>query len=108
MRRRSAAISTPGEALAGERGRLRAGAGLYSDRSLRANPWRVTQDDIARTAHELAAAYGPAAINLMHRRTRAVRRRGDSESATLWLAVAKAIERELGAGGMRKRGGAAG
>ena len=61
-------------------------------------PVRITQDDIARAARELVAAYGPAAIHLMMQRTRAVRRRGDAESATLWLAVADAIERELGAG----------
>lgn len=48
-----------------------------------------------RTARELLAAYGPAATQLMKRRTRAARRRGDAESATLWLAVAQAIEAEL-------------
>lgn len=61
-------------------------------------PARVTQHEIARAARELVAAYGPAAIHLMRQRTRAVRRRGDAESATLWLAVADAIEQELGAG----------
>jgi hypothetical protein len=62
---------------------------------------RITQDEIARAARELVAAYGPAAIHLMRQRTRAVRRRGDAESATLWLAVADAIEQELGVGRLR-------
>lgn len=64
-------------------------------------PVRITQDEIARAARELVAAYGPAAIHLMRQRTRAVRRRGDAESANLWLAVADAIEQELGAGRLR-------
>jgi hypothetical protein len=58
----------------------------------------ITPEDIARAARELVAAYGPAAIPLMRRRTTAVRRRGDTESATLWLAVAAAIEHQLGHG----------
>jgi hypothetical protein len=56
---------------------------------------RVTSDDIVRAARELVAAYGPEAIALMQRRTRAIRRRGDAESATLWFAVAQAVEEQL-------------
>jgi hypothetical protein len=56
----------------------------------------ITSEEIARAARALVAAYGPAASQLMVKRTRAVRRRGDSESATLWSAVAKAIEEQLG------------
>jgi len=65
----------------------------------RGSPRRITEDDIARAARELVAAYGPDAIALMQKRTRAVRRRGDAESATLWFAVAKAVEEQLSAGG---------
>jgi hypothetical protein len=64
----------------------------------RGNPLRITKDDIARAARELVAAYGPEAIALMQKRTRAVRRRGDAESATLWFALAKAVEEQLASG----------
>ena len=76
----------------------RARANLAPEKTRGGNPGRITTDDIARAARELVAAYGPAAIHLMKQRTRAVRRRGDADSATLWLAVADAIEQELGAG----------
>ncbi|MCW5771437.1 MAG: hypothetical protein KIT16_07380 [Rhodospirillaceae bacterium] len=55
----------------------------------------ISDDSISRTARELVAAYGAEAAGLMRRRILAVRRRGDSASASLWLAVADAIEREL-------------
>lgn len=76
----------------------RAGANLAPEKSGGGKPARITPEDIARAARELVAAYGPAAIHLMRQRTRAVRRRGDAESATFWPAVAEAIEQELGAG----------
>jgi len=70
-------------------------------------PVRVTSGDIVRAARELVAAYGPKAIVLMQQRTRAVRRRGDAESATLWFAVAQAVEQQL-AGNASGETGAAG
>jgi hypothetical protein len=74
--------------------RARVGAAEWADTR---QPARITPDEIARAARELVAAYGPAATQLMRRRTRAVSRRGDAESATLWMAVAEAIEQELAA-----------
>lgn len=71
--------------------------GAAAEWPARGNPIRITDDHIARAARELVAAYGPDAIVLMRKRTRAVRRRGDAESATLWYAVAKAIEEQLAA-----------
>jgi hypothetical protein len=62
----------------------------------------ISGEEIAGAARELLAAYGPAATQLMKRRTRAVRRRGDAKSAILWLAVAKAIEEQLAADGPRR------
>lgn len=53
--------------------------------------------EIARAARALVDAYGPRAIALMRIRTRAVRRRGDSQSAMLWSAVAQAVEAHLAA-----------
>jgi hypothetical protein len=68
------------------------------DRRPRSEPSRtITAEHIMRAARELVAAYGPSAAELMKRRTRAVRRRGDAESATLWFALAEAVELELGA-----------
>jgi hypothetical protein len=64
---------------------------------LRDDPERIESDDIARAARELVAAYGPRAGELMRQRMRAVRRRGDRESASLWFAVARAIEAQTGA-----------
>ena len=64
-------------------------------------------DEIVRAARELVDAYGPRAIALMRKRTRAVRRRGDAESATLWSAVAVAVEAQL-AGAARLRAEAGG
>lgn len=75
----------------------RAGGDFAPEKSRGGKSARITQDEIARAARELVAAYGPAAIHLMRQRTRAVRRRGDAQSVTLWLAVAEAIEQELGA-----------
>jgi len=75
----------------------RAGADFAPEKSRGGKPARITQEEIARAARELVAAYGPAAISLMRQCTRAVHRRGDAESANLWLAVAEAIEQELGA-----------
>jgi hypothetical protein len=66
---------------------------------VRGNALRITPDHITRAARELVAAYGRSAIQLMQKRTRAVRRRGDAESATLWFAIAKAVEEQLGARG---------
>jgi hypothetical protein len=68
---------------------------------LRGNPIPITAADIARAARELVAAYGPDAATLMQRRMRAVRRRGDAESATLWCAVAEAVEEQLAVRGGR-------
>jgi hypothetical protein len=68
---------------------------------LRGNPFPITAADIARAARELVAAYGPDAVALMQRRMRAVRRRGDAESATLWCAVAEAVEEQLAMRGGR-------
>ena len=69
---------------------------------------RITAAEITRAARELVAAYGADAIALMQKRTRAVRRRGDAESATLWFAVAQAVEEQLAAssvlGGSRADG----
>lgn len=59
------------------------------------SPRVVDADEIARTARELVDAYGPRASALMRKRTRAVRRRGDAESATLWSAVGRAVEAQL-------------
>lgn len=84
--------------------RLRAvGAEEEVEGPLRGNPIPITATDIARAARELVAAYGPDAAALMQKRMRAVRRRGDAESATLWCAVAEAVEAQLAA-----RGGVAG
>ncbi len=55
----------------------------------------IDVDEIARTARELVDAYGPKAIALMKKRTRAVRQRGDAECAILWSAVALAVEAQL-------------
>lgn len=79
-------------------------AGGEAEWPRRGQPARITADAIARAARELVDAYGPDAIALMQRRTRAVRRRGDAESATLWFAVAQAIERQLAARGLSQRG----
>jgi hypothetical protein len=64
---------------------------------LRENQLRIDRDDIERAARELVSAYGPRAGELMRERMRAVRRRGDAESASLWSAVARAIEEQMGA-----------
>ena len=77
--------------------RFGAGAGRPGPRSewrLRGSSSRVTDDDIMRAARELVAAYGPRAGELMRKRMRAVRSRGDAESASLWQAVARAIEEQ--------------
>jgi hypothetical protein len=66
-------------------------------RSSRADAPGVLDDEIERAARALVAAYGPGAIALMQRRTRAVRRRGDEESATLWRALARAVEMQIAA-----------
>ena len=66
---------------------------------IRGNPIPITAADIARAARELVAAYGPDAAALMQKRMRAVRRRGDAESATLWCAVAEAVRAQLAARG---------
>jgi hypothetical protein len=55
----------------------------------------IDANEIARTARELVDAYGPGASALMKKRTRAVRQRGDAESAILWSAVALAVEAQL-------------
>lgn len=52
-------------------------------------------DEIARAARALVDAYGARAMALMQKRTRAVRRRGDAESAALWSAVAEAVASQL-------------
>lgn len=67
----------------------------------------IDTDEIARAARELVDAYGPRASALMRKRTRAVRQRGDAESATLWSAVAVAVEAQL-AGVARLRAGMGG
>jgi len=59
----------------------------------------VSLDEVVRAARELVAAYGPAAGRLMRARMRAVRRRGDAESAALWHAIAQAVDHELGGRG---------
>ena len=61
--------------------------------------------EIERAARALVEAYGPEAIALMQRRTHAVRRRGDVESATLWLALARAVEVQLAAAPPGRVGG---
>jgi hypothetical protein len=73
--------------------------GAAAEWPLRGPRVAITSDEIARAARELVAAYGSAAIALMQKRTRAVRRRGDAESATLWVALARAVEEQLAAGG---------
>ena len=70
---------------------------VVAERRNGTRPVPIGADDIVRAARELVDAYGPDAIALMQRRTRAVRRRGDAESATLWSAVAAAVEAELAA-----------
>jgi hypothetical protein len=61
----------------------------------------ATAEEIARAARELVASYGADAAALMRKRTRAIRRRGDAESASLWIAVARAVEEQLAAGDTR-------
>jgi hypothetical protein len=72
--------------------------------SLRGHRAGITSDEIARAARELVAAYGPDALALMQKRTRAVHRRGDAESAMLWRAVGAAVEQQLANGGNGGRG----
>ncbi len=97
--RASAACHAHGEPLNIHRAPRPAGCEPEAEWPVRGKPRRITSSDIERAARELVAAYGPAAIALMQKRTRAVRRRGDAESATLWFAVAKAIEQQLSARG---------
>ena len=59
----------------------------------------VSSDDVMRAAREMVDAYGPAAGGLMRERMRAVLRRGDAEVATLWHAIARAVDHQLGARG---------
>lgn len=80
-----------------DRNRTGDGSAREAEWALRDKARGITSDHIARAARELVAAYGPAARDLMRKRTRAVRRRGDSESALLWFAIAQAIEEQLGA-----------
>lgn len=80
-----------------DRARPETGAEGRAEWPLRGNALRITSGEIARAARELVAAYGADAIALMQKRTRAVRRRGDAESAALWCAVAQAIEEQLAA-----------
>ena len=82
-----------------DRARPETGAEEQAEWPLRGNGIRITAEEIARAARELVAAYGADAIALMQKRTRAVRRRGDAESASLWFAVAQAVEEHLAAGG---------
>ncbi len=79
------------------------GAGAEADWPYRRNPLRVTPDELVRAARALVAAYGPRAVELMEKRTRAVRRRGDGESAALWIAVARAVEKQLSSVGALSR-----
>jgi hypothetical protein len=91
-----------------ERARPSAGPGGEAEWPIRGNRLRITPDEIARAARELVDAYGPEAIRLMQNRTRAVRRRGDTESATLWYAIAQAVEEQLaGLHTIERRGGTA-
>lgn len=78
-----------------ERARTSARSEAKAEWPMRGNPLRITPDEIARAARELVDAYGRDAIRLMQKRTRAVRRRGDTESATLWLAISQAVEELL-------------
>ena len=82
-------------ALGMDRARLSAGSQREAEWPIHGNPLRITPDEIARAARELVDAYGPKATRLMQNRTRAVRRRGDTESATLWFAIAQAVEEQL-------------
>jgi hypothetical protein len=82
-----------------DRARPETGAEGQAEWPLRGNAVRITAEEIARAARELVAAYGAEAIALMQKRTRAVRRRGDAESASLWFAVAQAVEEQLAAAG---------
>ena len=66
----------------------------------------VSTDDVVRAAREMVDAYGPAAGQLMRERMRALRRRGDSENALLWQAIAEAVDDELGACGAIKQSAA--
>ena len=70
-----------------------------------APPMAIGAEDIARAARELVDAYGPDAIALMQRRTRAVRGCGDAESAMLWSAVAAAVEAQLAGGSIGRVAG---
>jgi hypothetical protein len=97
------------EALAMQRNMRQAGDGMRdgaeeaseaaAECSLRGHRAGITSDEIARAARELVAAYGPDALVLMQKRTRAVHRRGDAESAVLWRAVGAAVEQQLANGG---------
>ncbi len=78
-----------------DRARPLAGSEAEAEWPIRGNPLRITPAEIARAARELVDAYGPDAIRLMQTRTRAVRRRGDTESAMLWYAIAQAVEEQL-------------
>jgi hypothetical protein len=91
-----------------DRARLQPGSEGEAEWPIRGNSIRITPEEIARAARELVAAYGPAAIALMQKRTRAVRRRGDAESATLWFAIAQAVEEQLSASGTLEGSRAAG
>lgn len=66
--------------------------------ALNARAIAIDDQEIERTARELVDAYGRRAVDLMRQRTRAVRRRGDAESAMLWSAVAQAVEAQLALG----------
>ena len=76
--------------------RSRQGIAPRPEWPLRGPSLRVTPDAIARAARELVAAYGPKASQLMLKRMHAVRRRGDAQSASLWSAVARATEEQMG------------
>ena len=78
--------------------RLQPGSPRDAEWPIHGNPLRITPDEIARAARELVDAYGPKATRLMQNRTRAVRRRGDTESARLWDAIAEAVKEQLAAG----------
>ncbi len=68
--------------------------------ALNARAIAIDDQEIERTARELVDAYGRRAVDLMRQRTRAVRRRGDAESAMLWSAIAQAVEAQLALGAL--------
>jgi hypothetical protein len=78
--------------------RLQPGFQRDAEWPIRGPSLRITPEEIARAARELVDAYGAEAIKLMQNRTRAVRRRGDTESARLWDAIAEAVKEQLAAG----------